>query len=68
MFSCARKFLNEGNEENWNIKNVESWQLSTVSDSLDLGAGPEIFIFNISLNVLMEMAPGTYFDKYCLGS
>lgn len=68
MLSCAQKFLEGGNEENWNIKNAESWQLPTVSDSMDVGAGQEICIFNTSSNVLMEMAPGTYFDKHCLGA
>lgn len=67
MLSCTQKLLEQDNEGNRNIKNPESWQLSTVFDSMDLGAGQGICIFNTSSNVLNEVSPGTYFDKHCLG-
>lgn len=72
MPCCVEKLLERSGKVNTNrnIKNAESWQLSTVSDFMDGGgdAGQEICIFNIHSNVLMGIIPGTCFDKHCLGS
>lgn len=62
------KILEGGGEGNRNLKNGKSWKLPTVSHSMDLEVGQEICIFNTSSNVLMEMVPGTCFDKHCLGT
>jgi len=38
------KILEEGGEENRNLKGAKSWKLPTVSHSMDLGVGQEICI------------------------
>lgn len=45
------------------------WQLLTVSDSIDWGGGTEqVKKSTFLVSYLMEMVPGTCFDKHCLGS